>query len=203
MLQCLVPVVGVAAVCIGCYDKPAYRDNLTDLQALIGSAVTPQSAIEGASAESTASGGTAGVAEDADLRAKANLHQIDGSGVKARIEFVDDGTTLFISGTAQGLDPSQSYLTLIYDNGSHPAGPNACVPTIFDPQDPDSLSGRMIIGFWEVDLDGNGSLRRSTPILARTTSRSASSEPRRSAAFSGRRLPPGPLRRHGLRRADA
>ncbi|MCZ6653257.1 MAG: hypothetical protein O7D91_09555 [Planctomycetota bacterium] len=89
---------------------------------------------------------------------QARLHPIDGSGVHANIVFVDDGTTLVVSGTATGLDPDESYLTLIYDNGSVPGGPDACGPTIFDPTDPGFLLGTMVIGSWTVDAEGNGSL---------------------------------------------
>ncbi len=53
---------------------------------------------------------------------KANLHQINRSGIKARIEFQDDGTTLTVTGTATGLDAGESYVTLIYDTGSVPSG---------------------------------------------------------------------------------
>lgn len=89
---------------------------------------------------------------------QARLHPIDRSGANANIVFVDDGTTLVVSGTATGLDPDESYLTLIYDNGSVPGGPNACGPTIFDPTDPDFLLGTMVVGAWTVDAEGNGSL---------------------------------------------
>ncbi len=89
---------------------------------------------------------------------QATLHPIDRSGVHANIVFVDDGTTLVVSGTATGLDPNESYLTLIYDNGSVPGGPDACAPTIFDPTDPGFLLGTMVIGSWTVDAEGNGSL---------------------------------------------
>ena len=90
---------------------------------------------------------------------KATLHQIDESGVKARMQFVDDGTMLTVSGMAAGLDPAESYVTLIYDNGSLPGGPSACQPTIFDPTDPGFLLMTMFIGFWTVDADGRGTLK--------------------------------------------
>ena len=89
---------------------------------------------------------------------QARLTPMDRSGVHANIVFVDDGTTLVVSGTATGLDPAESYLTLIYDNGSVPGGPDACEPTIFDPTDPGFLLGTMVIGSWAVDAEGNGSL---------------------------------------------
>ena len=88
----------------------------------------------------------------------ANLRPIDESGIAAKIKFVDDGTTLMVTGRAKGLDPAGSYLSNIYDIGSLPTGPGACAPTIFDPQDPDFILPTMFLGFWEVDQDGNGKL---------------------------------------------
>ena len=92
------------------------------------------------------------------VRGRANLHPIDKSGIKARIAFVDDGATLTVTGTATGLVPGVSYITLIYDKGSVPSGPKACQPMIFDPTDPDFLLATMFIAFWEVDRKGNGTL---------------------------------------------
>ncbi len=93
-----------------------------------------------------------------ELSAMANVHPMNDSGVQARIDFVDDGATLFVTGVADGLDPTQTYLTLIYDNGALPGGPNACRPTIFDPGDPEFLLNRMVVGSWSVDGNGNGTL---------------------------------------------
>ncbi len=90
--------------------------------------------------------------------AMANLQPMNQSGIRARIEFLDDGTTLTVTGAATGLHPAESYVTLIYDNGSVPGGPNGCAPTIFDPQDPGFVLGTMLIGFWNVDSEGIGSL---------------------------------------------
>ena len=89
---------------------------------------------------------------------RANLHPIDDSGIKARIAFEDDGATLTVTGKATGLNPGESYITLIYDNGSVPGGPRACQPTIFDPTDPDFLLATMFVAFWAIDPDGNGTL---------------------------------------------
>ena len=50
---------------------------------------------------------------------QARLTPMDRSGVHANIVFVDDGTTLVVSGTATGLDPAESY-------GSQ-YGPEACL----------------------------------------------------------------------------
>ena len=94
-------------------------------------------------------------------RGKADLRPIDESGIKARIVFVDDGTTLTVTGIAAGLDPAETYLTLIYDNGSTGSGLRACQPTIFDPTDPDFLLATMFVGFWTVDSDGFGILEET------------------------------------------
>lgn len=88
----------------------------------------------------------------ATLTGKATLHPINQSGIKARINFVDDGTTLMIEGTATGLTPGQNYVSLIYDNGSVPGGPTACEPTNA------TLTGKMLVGFWTVNPDGIGTL---------------------------------------------
>ena len=91
-------------------------------------------------------------------KGRADLRPVDGSGITAKIKFVDDGTTLMVTGKAKGLDPAESYLSNIYDIGSFPSGPGACVPTIFDSQDPDFILPTMFLGFWEVDQNGNGKL---------------------------------------------
>ncbi len=88
----------------------------------------------------------------------AQLHPIDDSRVLATIHFADDGVNLLVTGVATGLDPGETYLTLIYDNGSVAGGPRACAPTIFDPGNPDFLLATMLVGFWEVDDDGVGTL---------------------------------------------
>ena len=71
---------------------------------------------------------------------KANLHPVGQSGVKGNFTFVDDGTDITMSGTAWGLTPGQTYVSLIYDVGSVPGGPTVCEPT-----GPD-LFGRMLVG---------------------------------------------------------
>ena len=86
------------------------------------------------------------------------LRQIDQSGVKGRIIFIDDGSRLLVIGRARGLDPAASYITLIYDNGSVPSGPDACEPTIFNPADPGFLLSTMFVGEWAVDAKGRGTL---------------------------------------------
>ena len=80
------------------------------------------------------------------------------SGVRGRITFTDDGSTLTVTGTATGLTPGEIYVSLIYDNGSSPGGPEACEPTIFDPTDPDFLLPTMFVGVWVNAGDGTGTL---------------------------------------------
>lgn len=89
---------------------------------------------------------------------KATLHPQNQSGVKGRIDFIDDGTTITVNGTASGLTPGVPYASLIYDNGSSPGGPLACEPTIFDPTDPGFILNTMFVGLWTVDGNGNGVL---------------------------------------------
>lgn len=87
----------------------------------------------------------------------ANLHQIDSSGVAGTMSYVDAGNAaggLTVDGTAQGLTPGQTYLSLFYDNGSKPSGPDPCSPS---PRDNITFA-QMFIGFWQVHSDGTGSL---------------------------------------------
>ena len=80
------------------------------------------------------------------------------SGVTGEIEFEDDGTTLTITGEAEGLIPGVPYASLIYDIASPAEGPFACEPGIFDPSDPNFIITTMFIGLWDVDEDGEGEL---------------------------------------------
>jgi len=84
----------------------------------------------------------------------ARLHQINLSGIKGRASFVDDAAdqTLTITAHATGMDPAVPYVSLVYDTGSVPGGPEACEPT------EETLEGRMVVGFWTVDANGNGTL---------------------------------------------
>lgn len=87
---------------------------------------------------------------------RATFHPENKSGVKGRVRFKDDGSTLRVRGRASGLDPKGFYVSLIYDNGSVPGGPNACEPTNRN------LGRRMFIGVWSVDGSGDGTLSAST-----------------------------------------
>src|SRR5215216_2222249 len=82
----------------------------------------------------------------------ATLHQVDRSGITARIVFLDTGdpsTGLVVSGTAKGLDPEDTYITLVYDDGSVPGGPRACEP----PPGNDQTMAQMFVGTWTVAAD--------------------------------------------------
>ena len=79
----------------------------------------------------------------------ANLHQIDGSGVKGVISLQEMGADTAVSGSATNLDAGKLYVTLAYDSGSVPSGPMACFPTNGSPG---------ILGMWSVDQNGIGTL---------------------------------------------
>ena len=79
-----------------------------------------------------------------------NQHQIDQSGVKGNLVFLDtEDTGMLVTGVATGLDPGLPYVTLLYDRESVPSGPSACVPSSASP---------MFVGFWAVNADGSGTL---------------------------------------------
>jgi hypothetical protein len=88
----------------------------------------------------------------------ARLNSINGSEIEARIVFLDTGpplNELIVAGRARGLDPTQSYVTLVYDAGSVAEGPAACTPSgIVPPLTPD----QMFVGSWEVSENGTGEL---------------------------------------------
>jgi hypothetical protein len=94
---------------------------------------------------------------DSPSTGAATLHQINHSRITARIKFLDTGdpsTGLIVSGTATGLDPGDTYITLVYDTGSVPGGPRACEP----PPDNDQTDAQMFVGTWVVRPDGSGTL---------------------------------------------
>ena len=78
--------------------------------------------------------------------------------IKAKFEFVDDGTTLRVFGNARGMAPNATYASLVYDVGSLAEGPGACAPSIFNPTDPNFILNTMFLGLWEVDARGRGRL---------------------------------------------
>ncbi len=93
--------------------------------------------------------------------ARAFLAQINGSGIQARIIFLDTGSPdnmLVISGRATGLDTSQGqqYFSLLYNVGSVATGPAACTPA--PPPAPQITGAQMFTAFWRVNPDGTGTL---------------------------------------------
>lgn len=56
------------------------------------------------------------------LTATSNEHPIGGSGVSGTIHFVDDGSTLTVTGTASGLTAGVVYFSLIYTDGTTSGG---------------------------------------------------------------------------------
>ncbi len=110
----------------------------------------------------TATLASAGQAQADDVRVtrfgSSTLEPIGDSAVRARIAFIDNGVDLIVIGTATGLDPSETFISNIYDIGSVATGPTACEPTIFDPNDPGFILPTMFLGTWVVDAEGVGKL---------------------------------------------
>lgn len=96
-----------------------------------------------------ASGGAAAAASG-NSEAEATLVSFNGSGITAEIEFLDTGSTLIVDGEATGLNPTKSYFSLIYSTPGH--GPTACDGT------PLLTERQMVLGFWRVDSEGEGTL---------------------------------------------
>src|SRR2546425_1103800 len=94
---------------------------------------------------------------DAGATARATQHPANNSGIMGTISFTDTGTGLLVTGTAKGLAPSTlgRYVTLVYDVGSVPGGPNLCEPTAPMPG--------MFVGIWTSDAAGNGLLMQVAP----------------------------------------
>ena len=91
--------------------------------------------------------------------ARANQHPANQSGVHGSITFTQTGAGLVVTGTATGLAPNTvgRYVTLVYDVGSVPGGPNNCEPTTNPP-----IPG-MFVGIWASDAAGNGLLLQIAP----------------------------------------
>ncbi len=103
------------------------------------------------------SGPVPALAMDRFTSASAVLHPIEGSRIRARIELIDRGNPvdgLVVRGIANGLDPKTTYLSLVYDAGSTPGGPSACLPEAGG----DLNAEEMFLGIWIVDPAGNGTL---------------------------------------------
>ncbi len=76
--------------------------------------------------------------------------------IEARVTLLDTGdpsTGLVVSGRGDGFDPSQTYVSLIYDRDSVDEGPGACVPT-----GSTLKPAQMFVGFWTINFDGTGEL---------------------------------------------
>lgn len=84
---------------------------------------------------------------------KAESHATPPTTIEAKFKFKDNGSTLTIHGKAKGLTPGKVYRSLIYGPGSLVKGVLAC-----DPNDPNTLGPRMLVGFWDVAADGKGTL---------------------------------------------
>ncbi len=90
----------------------------------------------------------------ADKQGSAQMHSVNlnQSNISGIMTFLDDGTDLYVLGTATGMNSNETYVSLIYDNGSVPAGPDACEPT------PGNRLPSMFVGTWVVDAAGKGGL---------------------------------------------
>jgi len=75
------------------------------------------------------------------------------SGITADLMFIDNGSKLVVTGTAQGMDPTKKYISLIYDEASASSGLNACIPaqpTRSPPPDSNGLTfDQMQLGDWQ------------------------------------------------------
>ena len=91
-----------------------------------------------------------------EATAFAKLHKIDSSGIKGTIILQETAEGTVVSGAATGLDPTKPYASLGYDLGSVPSGPMACIPTSSAPG---------LLGFWNVNSDGTGTLNMIVPAL--------------------------------------
>lgn len=94
---------------------------------------------------------TGALAHERKAEAQATLVSFTAAGITAEIEFVDTGRALIVDGEASGLDPTQQYFSLIYSTPGH--GATACAG------EPSSLTFmQMVVGFWQVNSDGEGTL---------------------------------------------
>lgn len=69
-----------------------------------------------------------------------------GTEIHSNIDFIDTGSALIVFGVARELDPSKTYFSLLYDNGSKPNGAHACEPS---PSGPPITHAQMFVGFWD------------------------------------------------------
>ncbi len=97
---------------------------------------------------------TPGAALTSDGTATAELDEFRDSGVTAIINFTDTGSQLIVEGEAWGLIPGQTYVSLIYDNGSVPDGTFACEPSPPDAGFNQLTFDQMLLGQWTHTGDG-------------------------------------------------
>lgn len=76
--------------------------------------------------------------------ARAELDDIRDSDIEAVITFVESENTLTVTGTGRGFHRNKVYVSLVYDPGSVPTGPSACLPT---PANQLSFT-QMVLGYW-------------------------------------------------------
>jgi len=102
--------------------------------------------------------------------ATATLRTLNSSGISGHLTFRDDGSELSISGTAQGLDPTHPYISLLYDITSVATGDFACEPAFGIGPATAEVPGRLTIDemglvnfiipllIWDVSPNGKGQL---------------------------------------------
>ena len=102
--------------------------------------------------------------------ATAMLRTLNNSGVSGLATFKDDGSGLSISGTAQGLNPNNDHISLLYDIDSVATGGFACEPAFGIGPATAELPGRLtidemgLVGFvtpllvWDVSPNGNAKM---------------------------------------------
>ncbi len=104
-------------------------------------------------------------------------NQFNGAvGVLGFVTFVDDGTSLHVTGTAINLDASATYFSLLYDKDSVPSGANACEPT----PGSDFTQQQMVVGFWQ---PLTGSSTRTIDVVKTKTSLTPPAGPFASGDF--------------------
>lgn len=115
-------------------------------------------------------------ASDGVRTVTVELEERNGSGIMGQATISDDGSTITVTGSASGLDPSNTfapptggYLSLFYDKASMPDGPRVCEPGVgahghsggrgLGEEHPLHLTdAQMLGGFWTVDANGDGTL---------------------------------------------
>lgn len=76
--------------------------------------------------------------------ARAIVKEFQDSDINAVITFNQSDTTLTVVGTGHGFRRNRVYVSLVYDPGSVPTGPSACLPTSAN----QLTFTQMILGYW-------------------------------------------------------